>query len=263
MLEFPQINPIAIELGPIKVHWYGLMYGVGFLGAWLLGLYRAKQPNSGWTAKQVEDLIFYGALGVVLGGRVGYMLFYGLGALAANPLELFKIWNGGMSFHGGLIGVAVACWFVAKKYNTSLFAIGDFVAPLAPIGLGAGRLGNFINGELWGRTTDAAVGMVFPTGGALPRHPSQLYEMALEGIVLFIVMWWFTAKPKPRMAPAGLFLMLYGIFRYIVEWFREPDVHKFNEIMDGWMTMGQLLSLPMVFIGLALIVIAYKKQENR
>lgn len=254
------INPVALDLGFLQVHWYGLMYLLGFAAAYGLGAYRAKRPGSGWTPEQVSDLIFWGALGVVLGGRMGYVLFYNFGQFHDNPLWLFAVWEGGMSFHGGLIGVLVVLWLFGRKYQKTFLQMGDFVAPLVPIGLGAGRVGNFIGGELWGRTTDVSWGVVFPRAGdAVARHPSQLYEALLEGVVMFVILWVYSAKPRPRMAVSGLFLLLYGAFRSFVELFREPDAHL-GYVAFGWVTQGQLLSLPMIVAGAALLVWAYRRQ---
>ncbi|HEB63237.1 MAG TPA: prolipoprotein diacylglyceryl transferase [Gammaproteobacteria bacterium] len=258
MLPFPDIDPVALSLGPLKIHWYGLMYLFGFAFAWLLGNWRAKQPGSGWNSEQVSDLIFYCALGLVLGARIGYMLFYQFESVLANPLDLFKIWQGGMSFHGGAIGVTIGIWLFGRKYKKDFFSVTDFLVPLAPLGLFAGRMGNFINGELWGRTTDSAFGMVFPNGGPLARHPSQLYEAILEGLVLFLILWFYSSKPRPKMAVSGLFLLGYGLFRSFVEFFREPDAHL-GFIAFDWLTMGQILSLPMIIGGLILILLAYRK----
>jgi phosphatidylglycerol:prolipoprotein diacylglycerol transferase len=253
------IDPILLELGPLKVHWYGMMYLVGFVAAWWLGTWRARRPGSGWTEEQVSDLVFWGAMGVVLGGRFGYVLFYNFDRFLQDPLWLFAVWEGGMSFHGGLLGVILVLWLWGRRQGKSLFEMGDFVAPLIPIGLGAGRVGNFIGGELWGRATDLPWGVVFPrTGDGVPRHPSQLYEFALEGVVLFLVLWWFSARPRPRMAVSGLFLVLYGAFRSMVELVREPDEHL-GFLAYDWLTMGQLLSLPMVLVGLLLLVFAYRR----
>lgn len=257
------IDPILLELGPLKVHWYGMMYLVGFLAAWWLGTWRARQPGSGWKEEQVSDLVFWGAMGVVLGGRFGYVIFYNFDRFLQDPLWLFAVWEGGMSFHGGLLGVVLVLWLWGRQQGKSLFEMGDFVAPLIPVGLGAGRIGNFIGGELWGRATDLPWGVVFPrTGDGVPRHPSQLYEFALEGVVLFLVLWWFSSRPRPRMAVSGLFLMLYGAFRSMVELVREPDGHLGFLAFD-WLTMGQLLSLPMVVVGAALVLLAYAKQSGR
>lgn len=256
------IDPIAVDLGVVQVHWYGLMYLVGFAAAFWLGSYRARQPNSGWSTEQVSDLVFWGALGVVLGGRFGYVLFYNFDQFLANPLWLFAVWEGGMSFHGGLLGVLVVLWLFARKYDKTFFAISDFVAPLVPIGLGAGRVGNFIGGELWGRVTDVPWAVIFPRAGdGLGRHPSQLYEAALEGVLMFALLWWFSAKPRPRMAVSALFLVLYGVLRSAVELFREPDAH-IGFVAFGWLTKGQLLSLPMIIIGLGMLVYAYRTQRQ-
>lgn len=253
-----EIDPIAVALGPLKIHWYGLMYLVGFASAWYLGGKRARRPGSGWTEDQVSDLIFWGAVGVVLGGRFGYVLFYNFGQFLDDPLWLFAVWEGGMSFHGGLLGVIAAIGYFSHKYQKSYFEIGDFVAPLIPIGLGAGRVGNFIGGELWGRPTDQSWGVIFPRAGdMMARHPSQLYEFALEGVVLFTLLWFYSSKPRPKMAVSALFLILYGLFRSSVEFFRQPDVQLGFVALD-WMTMGQLLSLPMVVLGGVLLVVAYR-----
>jgi len=262
VLIYPDINPVALSLGPLKIHWYGLMYVVGFAAAWLLGRYRAKQPHSVFTPSDVDDLLFYCALGVVLGGRIGYILFYQAGAWIHDPLMLLRLWEGGMSFHGGLIGVLIAIWLFARKTQQGFFTISDFVAPLVPPGLFAGRIGNFINGELWGSPTDLPWGMVFPYVDQLPRHPSMLYQAALEGLVLFILLWWFSARPRPRMAVSGLFLIGYGCFRFLVEFVREPDAH-IGYLWGGWLTMGQLLTTPMILIGLVFMVYAYRHRTHK
>lgn len=258
MLNYPQIDPVAISIGSFKVHWYGLMYLLGFAGVWFLGRKRAQRADSPISPEAIEDLVTYGAFGVILGGRIGYILFYHFDMFLEDPLVLFKIWQGGMSFHGGMLGVFVAMWFFGKKHNCSMLQLTDIIAPLAPIGLGAGRIGNFINSELWGRTTDVPWAMVFPTGGPLPRHPSQLYEALLEGVVLFIILWIYTSKPRPTMSATGMALFFYGCFRFFVEFFRMPDAHL-GYLALSWVTMGQILSLPMVLIGAALIYFAYKK----
>jgi phosphatidylglycerol---prolipoprotein diacylglyceryl transferase len=243
MLTAPHIDPVALRLGPIQIHWYGLMYLIGFLGAWWLGVYRARRPGSGWKPQEIADLLFYGALGVILGGRIGYVLFYNFGYYLAHPLEVFYIWTGGMSFHGGLLGVITAMWLYGRRTKRSFFGVADFVAPLTPVGLGAGRLGNFINHELWGKVTGVSWGMVFPNAGPLPRHPSQLYEFSLEGVALFIILWIYARKPRPTGAVSGLFLLCYGVFRFAVEFVREPDP-QLGYLAFGWVTMGQVLSLP-------------------
>lgn len=260
MLSYPEIDPVAISLGPLQVHWYGLMYLIGFAGAYWLANYRARQPGSGWTKEQVSDLIFYGAMGVILGGRCGYVLFYNFDRFLADPLWLFAIWEGGMSFHGGLLGVLVAVAWFSRKAGKGFLQVTDFGAPMVPIGLGAGRLGNFISGELWGRASDVPWAMVFPRADDLARHPSQLYQFALEGVALFLILWIYSRKPRPTMAVSGLFLLCYGCFRILVEFFREPDAHLGYLAFD-WLTMGQLLSLPMVLLGLGLMVWAYRREQ--
>jgi len=257
MLNFPQIDPVALSLGPLKVHWYALTYIFGFGIAWWLGCVRADKPDSGWTRQQVADLITNAMLGVILGGRIGYVLFYDFSAFLADPVMIFKVWNGGMSFHGGFLGVVIAVTLFARSTGKSIIEVLDFTAPLAPLGLGAGRIGNFINGELWGRATDAPWAMVFPADPLqVPRHPSQLYEFALEGIVLFALLWWFTSKPRPAFAAGGLFCLGYGSFRFFVEFFREPDV-ELGFVAFDWMTQGQLLSAPMILFGLIVLYLAH------
>lgn len=260
MLYYPHFNPIAFSIGPLPVHWYGLMYLCGFLAGWGLGCYRASRPNSGWTKEQVGDLIFYAALGVIIGGRVGYMLFYDFPSLIADPLSLFKVWQGGMAFHGGCLGVIVAIILFAKAQHKKLFEVGDFIAPLVPIGLALGRIGNFINGELWGRVTTVPWGMIYPHAGPLPRHPSEIYEFLMEGVLLFLIIWFYSAKPRPRMAVSGLFLLCYGTFRIIGECFRQPDV-QLGFIAFNWLTMGQLLSIPMIAAGIVFLTLAYKRKS--
>lgn len=257
MLTYPNIDPIAVALGPIKIHWYGLMYLIGFAAVYFLGQKRAAAPWSAVKPEAIEDLVTYGALGVILGGRIGYILFYNFDVFIENPIILFKIWQGGMSFHGGMLGVFVAMWLFAKKQNCSMLQLTDIIAPLAPIGLGAGRIGNFINSELWGRTTDVPWAMVFPTGGPLARHPSQLYEAFLEGVVMFAILWIYSSKPRPTMGATGLALFLYGCFRFFVEFFRMPDAHLGYLALD-WVTMGQILSTPMIIIGGLMVYFAHK-----
>jgi phosphatidylglycerol:prolipoprotein diacylglycerol transferase len=250
MLYAPDLDPVAIAIGPVKVHWYGLMYLVGFLGGWALGRWRAGRPGSTWSRDDVSDLLFYIAVGVIVGGRLGYVLFYNPAYFAQHPLEIVAIWSGGMSFHGGLLGVIAAMWLFGRRGRRGFWAVADFVAPLVPVGLGAGRIGNFINHELWGRVTDMPWGMVFqgPEAGPLPRHPSQLYQAALEGLVLFAVLWIYSRHPRPAGRVSGLFLLLYGIFRFLVEFVREPDP-QLGFLAFGWVTMGQVLSLPMIVFG--------------
>lgn len=263
MLVHPDFDPVAFSLGPLQVRWYGLMYLFGFLAGWALGRYRARQPNSTWQAQQVDDLLFYIALGVILGGRIGYVLFYNSDALLSDPLLLIRIWEGGMSFHGGLLGVLAAMALYARKLGRGFFEVTDFIAPLIPPGLFFGRIGNFINGELWGRVSDVPWAMVFHTPGAgeLPRHPSQLYQAALEGLALFLILWLYSARPRPTMAVSGLFLIGYGTFRILVEFVREPDAHL-GYLAFGWLTMGQLLSLPMLLFGAWLMAVAHRQART-
>lgn len=258
MILHPEFDPVALRIGPLAVRWYGLMYLIGFLSGWMLGRRRAKRPGSGWTAEQVDDLITYCVLGVVAGGRIGYMLFYDFPGLVHDPLSLFAVWNGGMSFHGGVIGVFLVCLLFAKKNGKALFEVGDFLTPLIPIGLFCGRIGNFINSELWGAPTDLPWGVVFPDpmAGSIPRHPSQIYEAGLEGVALFIILWVFSSKKRPVGAVSGLFLLCYGVFRFVVEFVRIPDI-QLGYLALGWLTMGQILSLPMILYGAWLIRRAY------
>lgn len=268
MLEHPNIDPVAFSLGhydlpilgslALDVRWYGLMYLIGFVAAWLLGRWRAGREHSAVNREQIADLIFWGALGVILGARFGYMLFYGYENLVADPLSIIRIWEGGMSFHGGFLGVLLVMWLFGRSHKLGFFQIADFVAPLIPIGLGAGRIGNFINGELYGRESDLPWAMSFHQAG-IYRHPSQLYEFLLEGVVLFLVLWIYSRKPRPTRAVSGLFVILYGCFRFVVEFFREPDAH-IGYLVEG-MTMGQLLSLPMVVFGVVLLVLAFWKKQ--
>ena len=267
-----EIDPIAVGLGPLQVHWYGIMYLLGFGLAWWLGRRRIRAGRlPGVTEQSYGDLLFYGMLGAVFGGRLGYVFFYSFGGLLQDPLMLLRIWEGGMSFHGGLLGVMAACWWWARKHGLHFFDVMDFVAPLVAPGLGLGRLGNYIGGELWGKFTHAGWGVVFPrsdlgpyTGapmerlrelhasGALDayaRHPSQLYQVVLEGLIMFAVLWWFSSKPRPRYAVSGMFALLYGCFRFLVEFVRVPDA-QLGYLAFGWLTMGQVLSLPLIALGL-------------
>ena len=259
-IVFPHIDPVIFAIGPIAIRWYGLMYLVGLGAAFLLAKRAIRLGRSPFTLEQVSDLLFYGFIfGAVLGGRVGYVIFYQFERFLSDPLYLFQIQQGGMSFHGGLLGVLLVLFWFSKKTGLTFLQVGDFVAPLVPIGLGAGRMGNFINGELWGRTTDVPWGIVFPNAGSLPRYPSQLYEFFLEGVVLFLILFWFTRKPRAVGAVSGLFLIGYGSFRFIVENFRQPDDHLGLLTMN--MSMGQWLSLPMVLLGAAIMVYAYKHNQ--
>ncbi|MGP1947040.1 MAG: prolipoprotein diacylglyceryl transferase [Arsenophonus sp. NC-PG7-MAG3] len=280
-IVFPNIDPVIFSIGPITLHWYGLMYLVGFIFALWLAKRRASKANSGWMKNEVENLLYIGFLGVFIGGRLGYLLFYNLPAFLNNPLYLFKVWAGGMSFHGGLIGVICAMWFYACRVRCHFFHVADFVAPLIPFGLGMGRIGNFINGELWGRVTlDTPWAMLFPGSrgedvqvisqdpsllpileqfGVLPRHPSQLYEMFFEGFILFIILNLFIRKPRQIGSVSGLFLISYGVFRILVEFFRQPDAQL--GLFAG-VSMGQILSIPMIIIGIFMMIWAYKRDSH-
>jgi phosphatidylglycerol:prolipoprotein diacylglycerol transferase len=256
MLQYPGFDPIAFEIGPLRVHWYGIMYLVGFGAGWWLGRLRARRADSTWKANDVDDLIFYAMLGVILGGRIGYVLFYGLSYWAQDPLYPLKIWEGGMSFHGGMIGVMCSIAIFAWRRGRRVADVFDFIVALPGIGLFAGRIGNFINNELWGKTTDVPWG--FNINGEV-RHATQLYEAALEGLLLFAVLWWFTSTPRPRLAPSGLFLVIYGLARVLVEFWRVPDAH-IQYLAGGWLTMGHVLSLPMVLAGAILLTVAYRRR---
>ena len=252
MLIHPQFDPIAIQLGPLAVRWYGLMYLVGFALVWIVGRYaittRATAP---WTVQQFEDALFYGILGVIVGGRFGYVLFYKFGDFVHEPWRIFFVWEGGMSFHGGFLGVIIALWLYARKHRQRWLTVTDFIAPLVPLGLAAGRLGNFINAELWGRAASVPWAMIFPTVDRVPRHPSQLYEFALEGILLFVLLWRISAAPRPRGAVSAWFLIGYGVLRFAVEFTREPD--NYLGLLALGLSMGQWLSLPMVIAGVAML----------
>jgi phosphatidylglycerol---prolipoprotein diacylglyceryl transferase len=258
MLAYPQIDPVAIALGPVKVHWYGLAYLAGLAFAWWLAARRSRLPGAAVKREQVDDLIFFGALGVVLGGRVGYALFYGGDKLAEDPTWLLRVWQGGMSFHGGMLGVMIAMYLFARRRQIGFGALLDFVAPLVPVGLALGRLGNFIGQELWGRPTNVPWAMIFPRDPLqLPRHPSQLYQFALEGLLLFFILLWFSSRPRPTWAVSGVFSLGYGCLRFVAEFFREPDQHIGFEAL-GWVTRGQLLCLPMIALGIYLLIKAYR-----
>ena len=271
MLVHPQFDPVALHLGPFDIggltlgpfaiRWYGLMYLVGFILFVVLGRQRARQMLlTGWHPRDIDDMLFYGVFGVILGGRLGYVLFYKPLYYLAHPLEVFEVWHGGMSFHGGFLGVLIALWFFARRRQKALLDVTDFVAPLCPLGLAAGRLGNFINGELVGRPTDVPWAMVFPQVDNVPRHPSQLYEFGLEGVLLFVVLWIYASRQRPRGAVSGLFLVGYGTFRFIAEFTREPDA--FLGFLAGGLTMGQWLSMPMIAIGVAMMLWAYRRARK-
>jgi len=257
MFVHPQFDPVAIHLGSFGIHWYGLMYLVGFLSFLALGKWQISHRSwHRWTVPMLDDALFFGALGVIIGGRLGYILFYQFDYFSQHPAEIFAVWQGGMSFHGGFLGVLAAMWMFSRKYHIGWLKIMDFVAPLVPIGLGAGRMGNFINGELWGRVTNADFGMVFPRVDNLLRHPSQLYEFALEGVVLFLILWIYSSKPRVTGSVSALFLIGYGSFRFLAEYTREPD--DYLGLLSMGLSMGQWLSLPMVIIGIAMFIVSQK-----
>lgn len=259
MLVHPQFDPVALQIGPFAIHWYGLMYLAGFAAFIWLGRISLRRLNrSGWDAKFLDDIMFYGVLGVILGGRLGEVLFYNPSYYFANPLKILAVWEGGMSFHGGFLGVLVAMALFAHSRKIKWLALMDFIAPLTPPGLAFGRIGNFINGELWGRPTDMPWGMVFPHVDNLPRHPSQLYECALEGLLLFALLWWYARKPRPIGSVLGLSIAAYGFFRFMVEFTRNPDDGIFG-LMTWGISMGQWLSLPMILVGLLLMTIGRRR----
>jgi phosphatidylglycerol---prolipoprotein diacylglyceryl transferase len=264
MLTYPDINPIAFRVGPLAVRWYGIAYIVGICGGWWLMRLRARRPGSGWTTEQVADLTFYSALGAVLGGRIGYVLFYNLPYYAHHPLAVFEVWHGGMSFHGGLLGALTAVWIYGRQIDKRFFVITDFVAPVVPVGLFFGRIANFINGELWGAPTSLPWGMIFPSprAGGVPRHPSELYEALLEGVVLFTILWLYSRKPRPVMSVSALFLFFYGCFRFLVEFVRVPDP-QLGYLAFGWVTMGQVLSAPMIVAGIVLFWLSHRRGPQR
>jgi len=261
MINYPEINPVAVDFGAIKVHWYGLMYLLGFVAALYIGNLRSKLPANSWNKDQVSDVIFYCAIGVILGGRIGYILFYNFGAFLDNPLIIVRIWEGGMSFHGGMLGVFTALYLFVRKTNRTFFQVSDFVAPMVPLGLGFGRIGNFINKELWGRPVDSMLPWAMDYGDHVARHPSSLYQALSEGLLLFIILFVYSKKPRPTMAVSGVFMLAYGGFRFITEFFRTPDAHL-GFVMFNWMTKGQQLSIPMIMFGIGILIWAYKKQKT-
>ncbi|TCZ83833.1 prolipoprotein diacylglyceryl transferase [Lysobacter sp. N42] len=279
------IDPIALSLGPVQIHWYGVMYLLGFVAAWWLGRQRVRAGRLPGVSEQAfGDMLFYAMLGVVLGGRIGYVLFYAFGDLLQNPLMLFRIWEGGMSFHGGLLGVMLGVWLWSRRHRMHFMDSMDFIAPLVPLGLGLGRLGNYIGGELWGKPTGGGWGVVFPRAlpaeyaglpaerlrelhaqgvlDAFARHPSQLYQAVLEGVVMAALVWWYSSRPRPRYAVGGLFALLYGLFRFLVEFVREPDAHL-GYLAFGWLTMGQVLSLPLILLGLFWLALSRRQPTLR
>ena len=274
---FPEFDPVALQVGPLAIRWYGLMYLVGFAAAWWLGRLRARQPDAVIATRQMDDLLFYAALGVILGGRLGYTFFYDFDGWLADPVQILRVWEGGMSFHGGFLGVLVAMWWYGRRIGKGFFALTDFIAPLVPLGLLAGRIGNFVNGELWGAPGNVPWAMqvscayhpslcrdklLLSPSSVLtpPLHPTQLYQAALEGLVLFLLLWFFSARRRPTMAVSGLFLLGYGLFRFLVEFLRMPDAHL-GYLAFGWVTMGQLLSAPMMLAGVVLLTLAYRKHK--
>lgn len=248
-----QFDPVALSIGDFHIRWYGLMYLAGFASGWLLGRMRARKPGSGWSAAQFDDMVTLSMIGIIAGGRFGYVLFYDFPSFMREPLEIFSIWHGGMSFHGGFLGVLAAFWYFARKSGKSFLEISDFIAPLVPPGLFFGRIGNFINGELWGKVSDLPWAMVFPGAGLAPRHPTQLYEALLEGVALFAIVWIYSSRPRRRGAVSGVFALWYGLFRFAVEFVRMPDAH-IGYLAFGWLTMGQLLCLPLIGLGLWLLL---------
>jgi len=264
MLIHPQFDPIAISLGPLAIRWYGLMYLLAFFQFWWLGKRRIQThpqlAQAGWTVQQLDDLLFYGVLGVILGGRLGQVLFYEPGYYLTHPLEILAVWKGGMSFHGGFLGVLAAMALYARKTRRTWLDITDFIAPLVPLGLATGRIGNFINGELWGRVCDPSLpwAMIFPQIDKLPRHPSQLYQAALEGVLLFIILWIYSRTARPRGAVSGVFLIGYGCLRFVAEFFRTPDDGIFG--LSEVISMGQWLSLPMILIGVVMLVWSVRRR---
>ncbi|CAG9295799.1 prolipoprotein diacylglyceryl transferase [Celerinatantimonas diazotrophica] len=259
--HYPHIDPVAFSIGPIEVHWYGLMYLVGFIFALFCANRYADRDDNDWNRNQVSDLLFYCFLGVILGGRIGYVLFYQFPLFISHPVYIFKIWDGGMSFHGGLIGVILAMFYFARKTHRHFFVVADVVAPLVPFGLGAGRIGNFINGELWGRVTDVPWALIYPDAGPLPRHPSEIYEFLLEGVLLLIILQVYSRRKPPLGAVSGMFMFLYGCFRCFAECFRQPDPQL--GFFSFGTTMGQILSIPMIIIGAWILIWSYRRAKRR
>ncbi|MFQ6004517.1 MAG: prolipoprotein diacylglyceryl transferase [Woeseia sp.] len=258
MIDYPDFDPVIFSIGFVKVRWYGMMYVLGFVIGWILARRRADRSHAPVSPAQTDDLVFYMMLGVIIGGRIGYCLVYGWDEMARDSLYIFKIWEGGMSFHGGLAGVLVAMWLYGRSLGRTMWQMTDFVAPLSPLGLGFGRVGNFINNELWGKPTSVPWG--FRVGDEV-LHPSQLYEALLEGLVLFVIVWWFSAKRRPYMAVSAMFLLWYGVFRVFIEFYRLPDAHLSEDagyLAFGWITMGQVLSVPMIVAAITMLIMAYR-----
>lgn len=261
MIEYPKISPILFQIGPLKATFYGTMWALGFIFAWLVGYYRAKKSHGVWTLDQINIGLLYCIVGVTLGARIGYILFYNFSYYLLNPLQIFNLMNGGMSFHGAVIGVIIAGFLACRKIDKNFFQAMDFTMPAIPLGLLFGRIGNFVNGELWGTPSNLPWAMIFPKDPYhVPRHPSQLYESILEGVALFLIVWFYSAKPKPRMAVSGVFFLFYGIFRFVSEFFRQPDL-QIGYIALGWLTLGQLLSIPMIIAGIFFLIRAYTKNK--
>lgn len=262
MLTHPNFDPVALQIGPVAIHWYGLSYLIGFALAWWLAQRRCN-PQYGWKREETTDFVFYAALGAIVGGRIGYMIIYGWSQFVADPLSVIRIWEGGISFHGGFVGVLIGIFIFARQTGRTWLQVGDFVSPFICVPIFTVRLlGNFVNGELWGRVTDVPWGMVFARAGDLPRHPSQIYEACLEGLVMGVILLWFSSRPRPTGAVAGLFVVLYASFRFGVEFFREPDAH-IGYVAFGWMSMGQALSIPLWILGFSMLAWAYAPRENK
>ena len=261
MLTHLDIDPVMLELGPLAIHWYGFMYLLGFIGAYGLCWRKRLQAIPPWEEEDITDLFFYSALGVIFGGTWGYIFFYEPELLWKSPVNLLTFWKPGRSFHGGLLGVLLAILYYSYSHHRSFWAVTDFIAPAVPIGLATGRLGNFLNGELWGRVTDIPWSVVFPQVDSLPRHPSQLYEALLEGVLLLVLLQWYTLKPRAQGTVSGLFLLGYGLFRFIVEFFREPD-HNQGYVILNWLTKGQLFSFPMIILGISIFIFFIRKGER-